>query len=87
MQFGFGLVVGLSIAPDELASRRFLTLSVLAGAGAFAVNFAGTLMTCLYYHGNRLGTLGAVFALLAPGLVLGLVLVAVLRIGASIRSA
>jgi hypothetical protein len=83
---GFGLVAALSIAPGELAPRRFLILSVLAGAVAFAVNFAGALMPYVYYHANRLGTLGGVFALLAPGLVLGLLLVAVLRIGARIRS-
>jgi hypothetical protein len=83
---GFGLVVGVSTALRGLAPRRFLMLSVLAGAAAFAVNFTGTLMPYLYYYGNRFGTPGGVFALLAPGLVLGLLLVAVLRIGASIRS-
>jgi hypothetical protein len=54
--------------------------------GSFALNFWGALMPNLYYYGNRIGTLGGVFALLAPGLVLGVFLVAVLRIGARIRS-
>jgi len=83
---GFGLVVGVSITLRELAPRPFLILSALAGAVAFAANFVGTLMPYMYYYGNRLGTLGRVLAILAPGLVLGLVLGAALRIGARIRS-
>jgi hypothetical protein len=77
---GFGLVVGLSITLRELAPRRLLMLSILAGAVVFAVNVAGTLMPYLYYFGGRLGTPGAVFAALAPGLALGLLLVAALRL-------
>ena len=78
---GFGLVTGFARTLRELTPRRLVVVSVLTGAVAFPSTSVGIFVTHLFYdYGNRFGTFGGIFSLLAPGILLGVLLVGITRI-------